>query len=169
MTVIDERRTEPMRIGSGYFDAALDPGEVIANAHEQLAHVDFDTLVATGLSGTSVATLVAHALGKKCLLIRKPDDRSTHSNKRAFGELGERWIFFDDFVGTGATRKRVLAAVEELLAGENKRRSENEKYVPRSHERDYHWEPDPLPAHATVHVGTYSYCDSRFESAGSYR
>lgn len=107
---------DEFRVTNGYFDVAVDePGTVIERARIDLANVDFDTFVATGLSGASVATLLAHALGKNYLLIRKPDDMSTHDSNRAVGILGKRWLFLDDFVSSGRTRRRVHEQLRDML------------------------------------------------------
>ena len=109
-------REDRLVVASGYFDIALhQPERIIEQAKQQLAGVEFDTFVATGLSGVNVAGLLAHALGKTTLLIRKDDDTSNHSGARAAGVLGRRWVFLDDFVSSGATRRRVKAAVESLV------------------------------------------------------
>jgi orotate phosphoribosyltransferase len=47
------------------------------------------------------------------VLIRKETDDSHHGKGRLLGELGERWIFVDDFVSSGRTRLRVIEKVED--------------------------------------------------------
>ncbi len=95
-----------------YMDTALfDLGRVIETAKERLADVEFDTLVGTGFSGGIVIPSLALALGKKFVLIRKETDDSHHGKGQLLGELGERWIFVDDFVSSGTTRKRVIDKV----------------------------------------------------------
>lgn len=97
-----------------YFDRALmNLEEVIETAKEELADVDFDTLVGTGFSGGVVIPALALALGKKYVLIRKEDDDSHHGGGLLIGSLGERWLFVDDFVSSGSTRDRVLMKIEE--------------------------------------------------------
>lgn len=105
-----------LEVETDYFDTAWqDPDWVIEQAEDALVGIDYDTFVVTGMSGAVVAGLLAHALGKSYLLLRKPDDTSTHSYERALGKLGRRWVFLDDFVSSGATRRRVHAQMEELL------------------------------------------------------
>lgn len=99
---------------TGYFDTALDDlGSVIERAKEELEGMDFDTLVGTGFSGGVVIPALALALGKKYVLIRKEGDDSHHGGGRLIGTLGERWIFVDDFVSSGATRTRVMNKIHE--------------------------------------------------------
>ena len=97
-----------------YMDSALfNLSEVIKQAQEKLADVDFDTLVGTGFSGGIVIPALALAMGKKFVLIRKENDDSHHGKGRLLGQLGEKWIFVDDFVSSGHTRKRVIEKIEE--------------------------------------------------------
>jgi orotate phosphoribosyltransferase len=95
-------------------DAVFDLNKVIKTAKERLADVDFDTLVGTGFSGGIVIPALALAMGKKFVLIRKETDDSHHGKGRLLGELGNKWIFVDDFVSSGRTRQRVIDKVEEV-------------------------------------------------------
>lgn len=94
-------------------EAVFNLAEVIETAKERLKDVDFDTLVGTGFSGSIVIPSLALAMGKKFVLIRKDNDNSHHGKGRPVGQLGERWIFVDDFVSSGATRQRVLTKVAD--------------------------------------------------------
>lgn len=95
-----------------YMDQAVfNLAEVIETAKLRLKDVDFDTLVGTGFSGGIVIPSLALAMGKKFVLIRKDTDDSHHGKGRLVGELGERWIFVDDFISSGATRKRVIEKI----------------------------------------------------------
>jgi orotate phosphoribosyltransferase len=95
-------------------DAVFDLNKVIKTAKERLADVDFDTLVGTGFSGGIVIPALALAMGKKFVLIRKETDDSHHGKGRLLGELGQKWIFVDDFVSSGRTRQRVIDKVKEV-------------------------------------------------------
>lgn len=100
------------RFNTYYFDnAVFNLSEVIETAQERLAGVEFDTLVGTGFSGGVVIPALALAMGKNFVLIRKETDDSHHGKGRLVGQLGERWIFVDDFVSSGSTRKRVIEKV----------------------------------------------------------
>lgn len=98
-------------------DAVFDLNKVIETAKERLADVDFDTLVGTGFSGGIVIPALALAMGKKFVLIRKETDDSHHGRGRLLGELGNKWIFVDDFVSSGRTRQRVIDKVKEVDSG----------------------------------------------------
>lgn len=126
-----------------YFDQAVfDLSGVLEAAQRDLADVEFDTLVGTGFSGGIVIPSLALAMGKNFVLIRKETDDSHHGRGRLVGSLGERWIFVDDFVSSGATRKRVIGKVEEAVREERL---------------------------TTEFVGQYMYCGSRcFEPVGSW-
>jgi len=96
---------------TGYLDSALVDLEGVLDAAERiLADHDYDTLVGTGFSGALVVPALALRLGKKFVLVRKPNDGSHHSG-RMIGQLGKRWVFVDDFVSSGDTRKRVRQSV----------------------------------------------------------
>lgn len=103
-----------MKFRTGYMDKALfDLETVIEDAKEALKDKDFDTIVGTGFSGGIVIPTLALALGKQFVLIRKEDDDSHHGGGLMLGNLGERWIFVDDFVSTGTTRTRVLEKIKK--------------------------------------------------------
>lgn len=89
--------------------------KLIHDAQEQLEGVDYDTMIGTGLSGALVVPIFARAMGKKFAIVRKPND-SSHSYSQFEGEIGERWLFVDDFVATGATFYRVQTVINELSA-----------------------------------------------------
>lgn len=91
--------------------ALFDLAKVIETAQQELADVDFDTLVGTGLSGGVVVPSLALAMGKKFVLVRKETDDSHHGGGRLLGELGSSWIFVDDFVSSGMTRRRVIRKI----------------------------------------------------------
>ncbi|WP_158881951.1 hypothetical protein [Amycolatopsis anabasis] len=130
-----------------YLEDVLDNEEVlISNARRALGGVDFDTMIGTGLSGSLVVPVIARALGKHWAIVRKPNDGS-HSNKPLEGTVGDRWVFVDDFVESGATRNRVIDVIEDA-------------------QEHYRFE--------TEHVGSYLYSTcggvspSRFEHVEDY-
>lgn len=103
------------RFSTYYMDNALfGLSNVIETAQKRLAGVEFDTLVGTGFSGGIVIPSLALAMGKKFVLIRKETDDSHHGKGRLLGELGERWIFVDDFVSSGRTRRRVIEKIQDV-------------------------------------------------------
>lgn len=59
--------------------------------------------------GGAVAALVKDL---NLFVIRKPGEGS-HNGDAPVGTMGERWVFFDDFVDTGASFNRVLNGVVE--------------------------------------------------------
>lgn len=95
-----------------YFDEATQGlRSIIDEAKGALADVDFDTFVGTGFSGGVVIPALALEMGKDYTLIRKEDDDSHHGGGRMVGSLGSRWIFLDDFISLGNTRRRVVDKV----------------------------------------------------------
>lgn len=111
-----------------------------------LRDVDFDTLVATGVSGTIIVPALALSLGKKFVIVRKEHDDSHHGAARLVGQMGHRWIFVDDLISSGKTRRYVLNRVKDAVCT---------------------WDP----SFVTTHVGTYRYADYShpgFEPANLY-
>lgn len=110
---------------TGYLDAAINdlPG-IVERAMDELKGVDFDTLVGTGFSGALVVPALAMWMDKDFLLVRKDHDDSHHSG-RLVGNLGERWIFVDDFISSGTTLERVESRILREVA---KRRLDNRRY-----------------------------------------
>ena len=105
-----------MDFSVGYMeDAIFNLSRVIETAQEDLKDVDFDTMVGTGFSGGLVIPALALAMGKKFVLIRKETDDSHHGKGRLIGELGQRWIFVDDFVSSGKTRQRVIDKIDHAV------------------------------------------------------
>jgi orotate phosphoribosyltransferase len=68
------------------------------------------TLVGTGLSGTIAVSILGYSLNKPFAIVRK-DLRSTHSYRRIEGAIEGDWVFVDDLIDSGATKRRVLRTV----------------------------------------------------------
>jgi adenine/guanine phosphoribosyltransferase-like PRPP-binding protein len=103
-----------VRVGAHYLDQAFgDTAALVAGADRALAGTRFDTLAGSGLSGALVIPVLARALGKNILIVRKPGD-SHHATSIAEGRLGDSWVFADDLINSGETFHRVKAAIEEL-------------------------------------------------------
>jgi hypothetical protein len=135
---------------TGYMDDAWEQqGAIIAEAQDQLADVDFDTFVVTGLSGSLVAPVLAWVMGKKFFVLRKPNDGSHHARHGALwvGSLGKRWIFLDDLVDSGLTRQRVFRALRKQLAEVEHNRQLYGGSATRGNDVPFE----------TTHVGTYEY------------
>lgn len=72
----------------------------------------FNTIAFRGISGALVAPVVAHALDKNLIVVRK--ETNSHSFYKVEGEIyGARYIVIDDFVSSGST---ILAIVEDIQA-----------------------------------------------------
>ena len=87
-----------------------DRARVVEEAHALLADVEYDTLVGTGMSGALFVPQLAEELGKKWAIVRKESD-DTHAYGKIIGELGEHYVFVDDFVETGDTLKHVTGTI----------------------------------------------------------
>lgn len=103
------------RSTGSYFDKALchTNGELIETMRYHLQGVKYDAIVGTGLSGTIFTARVAPGLGKTFAIVRKKDDKSTHSGTKVEGIVGKRWVFADDFISSGATFKRVMEMMQK--------------------------------------------------------
>jgi hypoxanthine phosphoribosyltransferase len=111
----DSRRT--VQSGAYYLsDVEHDTDHVLAWATKTLRenHVRYDTLVGTGLSGALIVPLLARALHKNWAIVRKADDKSTHSGSRIEGTVGRRWVFVDDLIATGSTRHHVKDMIRDF-------------------------------------------------------
>jgi hypothetical protein len=97
-----------------YFDRAIEDFEgIVADARAVLQEVDYDTIIGRGLSGALVVPGLARALGKHWAIARKSGDGS-HSASEVEGTLGRRWIFVDDFVSSGRTRRAAKDTVQKF-------------------------------------------------------
>jgi len=97
---------------SYYFEEAFRNTDLlIERATRKLQDVPFDTLVGTGVSGTIFVPILARALDKHWMIVRK--EWSEHAKSMLEGELGCRWLFCDDFIDTGATLKRVRQTIKD--------------------------------------------------------
>lgn len=143
--------------GAGYMDRAInDVSGIISDMRERLKDVKYDTIVATGSSGALIAPIVARALRKKYLIVRKPEEyESSHSGAKYLGNLGGRWLFLDDFCSSGRTFRRVRDAMVALVAELNEPRYTY--YDPETGQRS----KEPInvsgPKFKTELVGYYEY------------
>jgi hypothetical protein len=105
-------------IGCGYLRVAVTMKNwkaVVANLVGMIraSKIDFDTIAFRGTSGALIAPAVAAKLRKNILMVRKQGDGS-HSGcpLEGNGDI-ERYIIVDDFIATGATVEKILAAVKD--------------------------------------------------------
>jgi orotate phosphoribosyltransferase len=90
-----------------------DPITMLTQAMRGLEGIQFDTLVGRGISGCMAAPIIARAMSKNFLIVRKENDGS-HSGSAAEGSIGSRWIFVDDCISSGNTQRACMAVVERL-------------------------------------------------------
>lgn len=85
---------------------------VVKRAQEQLADVEFDALVGMGLSGSLIVPLLAFLMDKRFAIVRKKDCAMGHGQTshgiESCLKAGDKWLFCDDFISSGATRRRVI-------------------------------------------------------------
>jgi len=82
---------------------------------------DFDTIIATGMSGVLVAAPLAVILGKDLTVLRKPEDSAHQRRPSIEGTVigsdschRQRVLILDDFVSMGDTHSRLKATVKAL-------------------------------------------------------
>lgn len=79
----------------------------------------FDAFVGIGTSGALVAPVLAYAMKKEIVLVRKSANESEHSNYPLVGDIGnlaysdQRLIFADDFVASGASLRKVIRTLRD--------------------------------------------------------
>lgn len=80
---------------------------------------DYDAIAVTGISGLSVGAPLSLITNKKLVVIRKESETAHSSAHPGMTELkdGDRYIFVDDFISSGATAKRVRSAIEREVPG----------------------------------------------------
>jgi len=93
-------------------EAIYEPERIVAAARALLVDVEYDTLIGTGLSGALILPMLARELGKQFAVVRKPDN--SHSDTRVEGSIGNRWVFVDDLIDSGATFVRVATEVRNI-------------------------------------------------------
>jgi len=100
---------------SPYLTSALYNMQMIVDdAVKELRNIQFEAMVCTGVSGLLVAPLLAYKMGKTLAIVRKEKDTDNHADTRIESgmEVGDRWIFVDDLIASGAT----IIRVKELMA-----------------------------------------------------
>ncbi|SRR5258706_5006043 len=105
------------RAHSNYFGRAF--GDIEDIAHEMgnvLKGIEYDTMVGTGLSGTLVVPTLARTFGKHWAIVRK--EKSPHASGMIEGDIGQSWLFVDDFISSGATFQRVQDVIKGLKVWE---------------------------------------------------
>ena len=100
------------------------PDAMRKRACQALASVEYDTLVGRGLSGALIVPILGRELDCHWMVLRKPND-SAHSSLTAEGTLGDRWVFVDDLIDSGATLR---AAVEHVTRLAENCRAWNEQW-----------------------------------------
>lgn len=105
----------PVHDSNSYFHTIYrDPDHVIKTAKNKLRGIKFDTFVGTGVSGAVAVPLLARAMRKHWMIVRKSGD-STHSSRVCEGRMGTRWIFLDDLISSGSTVRRVYKDIQYHL------------------------------------------------------
>lgn len=75
--------------------------------------VKFDSFVGRGVSGITVASMLAYRMNKNLVVVRK-DKHNSHSNLMVEGIIHDRhtFIIVDDFIETGSTIDTISLKIE---------------------------------------------------------
>lgn len=97
-----------------YSRQAFDPKQIRKTLRELAKDVEFDTVVATGVSGLMAAPVLAQihrARNINMVAVRKTT-AGCHSSEMVEGDMGSvGWVFVDDFISSGDTLRRVYEQV----------------------------------------------------------
>lgn len=115
----------------GYFGSAFGSAEELCqNAERTLRglNIDFDSMVAIGLSGHMVLPTLARHFDVPFLALRK-QGTYTHDDygigKYGRGEIGKRWVLVDDFICSGETVRTAKKQVNAGIAYVNSQSGKN--------------------------------------------
>lgn len=106
-------------MAADYLDDVLDPKQqkvFLHQAMQTLRGVEFDTIACSGVSGIVMGAILSRAFFKPLTVVRKPDDQSNHSSRSVetnldLGNPDVSFLVVDDFMLSGRTRNRILAAL----------------------------------------------------------
>lgn len=107
-------------ISAAYFGCAFHPAHMkhlIETATRLLTDQRFDAIAFRGMSGAVVAPVLAYALGKSIIMVRKPKIHSGeyHSHLIVEGDKNaERYLIVDDFRCSGNTVRAILEEVSNF-------------------------------------------------------
>jgi len=92
-----------------YFPEAFKhPYEIADQLREETKGVEYGSLVGIGLSGSVMIPMLGLLLDLPFAILRK-EGVSSHAHDTIFeGTIAEKWLFVDDFIGTGATYASVV-------------------------------------------------------------
>lgn len=101
-----------------YLDDLINPAKrkkTIARVVKFLKHFDticpFDAIAMSGTSGMLLGATVADRLHKNLIVVRKSDDKSTHSCYKVEGVYSKRYVVIDDLIASGKTLAHILNTI----------------------------------------------------------
>lgn len=102
---------------AGHLERGLEPelrAITLSNIIRILKHHDFDAIAFSGLSGALFAPMVAFALDKTLLAVRKGEQ--CHSSRLVEGDYAaRRFVILDDFISCGDTMRHILDEIHEAV------------------------------------------------------
>jgi orotate phosphoribosyltransferase len=80
----------------------------IRKMRKLIKDVEFDGFIVTGVSGIAMGAIMARSCRKTLTIVRKDDDKNTHSGYDIENvKWGAKYIFLDDLIASGVTFKKV--------------------------------------------------------------
>jgi adenine/guanine phosphoribosyltransferase-like PRPP-binding protein len=88
--------------------------KIMKSKRFQKIYPEYDTLAFSGYSGALIAPILALALGKELVLVRKPTDvRASGYDVEGYEDV-KKYIIVDDFVYTGETAERIYKSIKKF-------------------------------------------------------
>lgn len=108
-------------IASGYIRDNLggkSRKKTIEKCIEKLSELEFDAIACAGISGLTVAPIVAHLMDKNLIVLRKCSENS-HASQEIEGMIDGldrpiRIVILDDLIDTGATINKIVSETKEM-------------------------------------------------------
>lgn len=92
---------------ASYLDAIFDRKRqdlAIRKMRKLIKDVEFDGFIVTGVSGIAMGAIMARSCKKTLTIVRKDDDKKTHSGYNIENiKWGAKYIFLDDLIASGVT------------------------------------------------------------------
>lgn len=93
--------------------------EKLNQALKMLEGYEFDAFVVRGISGIAFGSILAYIMGKRLVIVRKPDEDS-HGQCVENWQAGDRIIYLDDFICSGDTLREMHKALSAIKWSYNK-------------------------------------------------
>jgi len=86
--------------------------EAVKKCFHLTNNLDFDAYAGRGISGISMASILAYMQNKQLMIVRKPNEKSHGQPFEGF--VGCNYIIVDDFIDCGATAETILNTISSF-------------------------------------------------------